>query len=565
MTDNQHPNPAPIVVARRWYQDRTTLALVILTAAIAFSYAAFTSHAWEDYFITFRASKNMALGKGLVFTEGQRVQTFTSPLGTLLPGALSWLTGNHSDLLVLWLFRIVSVAALAAAVAITIQTFRRWESNRFFAICGTLLLATDCKSVDNTINGMETGFMLFFVSLTVYLLSGPLNKRSLAMLAVAFSGLMWTRPDGFISAGSLLVAFFIFRAGAFDTTQGGTELRRVFKAIGWSVVLYLPWVLFALVYYGTPVPNTIVAKNLGSSLWDRLSDIIPLSPLAFSRFGLSIQDTFTPAYERVFHGWPWWVGELSKVVSLVAALHWLFPIAKAPGRAVSLACLLMHIYLSFISPFVFPWYVPPATYLTILSLMSLLEALPSPNPAPPFAFLRQARPGRMLAGGLVGLSTALLVGTAVLYARQEQLTELGNRKRVGDWLHANGAAGDTVFVECLGYIGYYSGLKMYDYPGLSSPEVVSARRKLLKDGKQDDWASIIQRLQPTWLVLRPHEVNNVSNSIAGILGQEYRLRTVFDVREKANQLPNVPGSEYYLYDEVFNVYQKVEPHQLTSK
>jgi len=44
-------------------------------------FAAFTQHAWEDYWITFRVSRNLATGHGLVFTPGERLHSFTSPLG----------------------------------------------------------------------------------------------------------------------------------------------------------------------------------------------------------------------------------------------------------------------------------------------------------------------------------------------------------------------------------------------------------------------------------------------------------------------------------------------------
>lgn len=90
-------------------------ALVFLVAMI---FAVVTGHGWEDYWITFRASKNLALGQGLVFTPGERLHTFTSPLGVLLPAALSWLTGNHSDALVFWLFRLLSATALAAGMGL---------------------------------------------------------------------------------------------------------------------------------------------------------------------------------------------------------------------------------------------------------------------------------------------------------------------------------------------------------------------------------------------------------------------------------------------------------------
>ena len=54
---------------------------------LALAFAAFTQHAWEDYYITYRVSKNLATGHGLVYTVGERVHAFTSPLNVLLPAA----------------------------------------------------------------------------------------------------------------------------------------------------------------------------------------------------------------------------------------------------------------------------------------------------------------------------------------------------------------------------------------------------------------------------------------------------------------------------------------------
>ena len=70
--------------------------------AVSLGFAAFTLHAWEDYFITFRASLNLATGNGLVFQPGERVHTFTSPLGTLLPALFAIGGGENAAVRALW-------------------------------------------------------------------------------------------------------------------------------------------------------------------------------------------------------------------------------------------------------------------------------------------------------------------------------------------------------------------------------------------------------------------------------------------------------------------------------
>ena len=87
-----------------------------LAAAVALGFAAFTGHIWEDYFITFRASLHLATGQGLVFQPGERVHTFTSPLGTVLPALFALGGGDDVALRALWLFRLVSAAALGGAL-----------------------------------------------------------------------------------------------------------------------------------------------------------------------------------------------------------------------------------------------------------------------------------------------------------------------------------------------------------------------------------------------------------------------------------------------------------------
>src|SRR6476659_10642424 len=88
---------------------RAQVLIFFATFAVAMLFAAFTQHIWEDYYITYRASKNLATGHGLVFNHGDRLHTFTSPLGVLLPALSSVLTLNRSDVVALWLFRLMSV------------------------------------------------------------------------------------------------------------------------------------------------------------------------------------------------------------------------------------------------------------------------------------------------------------------------------------------------------------------------------------------------------------------------------------------------------------------------
>ena len=133
---------------------------------------------------------------------------------------------------------------------------------------------------------------------------------------------------------------------------------------------------------------------------------------------------------------------------------------------------------------------------------------------------------------------------------QQAIIEDGLRRKIGEWLHENASPGDTVFMEPLGYIGYFSGLRTYDFPGLSSPKVVEAISRLGLD-----YAPLIRELKPTWLVLRPREMAAIHNVNPMLLQWDYAPVQTFDRRAAVKQL-DVHGLGYIEYDAAFMVFKR---------
>ncbi|WP_420149698.1 hypothetical protein [Spirosoma sp.] len=516
---------------------------------IAFGFALYTNHAWEDWYITFRASKNLAMGNGLVFTPGEHLHTFTSPLGTLIPALLSYLAGPDNDDLVLWLFRIVSAGLLGIAAVLLLKSALYALRSTPAIVMLLALVAIDAKTVDYSINGMETAFMVFFLALLVCAFYSPVDRPTY-WLAVAIAGLMWSRPDSFVYVGAVMAGHVVFNPESRLAHTRASWISLFIRAGLLGFVFYLPWVLWAWWYYGTPIPNTITAKGLGSFDVLSLLQAFFLFPVT-SLFSIdnSLHATFAPAYMS-FGGWNLIIPLLSKALTFISISYWLLPSGRSAVRSWSFAAFLAQFYLSHVIPTPYPWYVPSVTFLCTWALSFELDHLTD--------WLSQKRPALLpmlkgTTGAIIAFQLAVFLCVAYQMRLQQQLIELDNRKAIGLWLRDHAKPGSTVFLECLGYIGFYSNLKMYDYPGLSSKEVVNARKVL----HSNDFNKLVPYLKPDYLVLRPTDGVNAS-----VLSHYQELKR-FDVTERVRSIPFLPGRGYLQFDQLFTVYTRKPESQTT--
>jgi hypothetical protein len=154
---------------------------------------------------------------------------------------------------------------------------------------------------------------------------------------------------------------------------------------------------------------------------------------------------------------------------------------------------------------------------------------------------------------VLSVQAAVFLCAAYEWRVQDLVIEQGNRKPIGLWLKAHASSPqDTVMLECLGYIGYYSNLKTYDFPGMSSPEMVAARRKL----HTDDWGPLIRELRPDWLVMRPLEIAILRQTDTELLAQAYTAATVFDVSDRLAAYAWLPGRNSLMADQTFVIFHR---------
>jgi hypothetical protein len=398
--------------------------------------------------------------------------------------------------------------------------------------------------------------LIFFVALVIHglLVDGP---RQTLHIGIGCAGLMWTRPDSCIYIAALGLGSLLFLSGKLPLANG----KKLFTAALICAILYLPWFCWAWWYYGSPVPHTIIAKGTNQPLL-HLADLVNSllmfpSEILFS-YNTSISFSFLPGYAD-HGGWPEAYVSFSSVLGSLAALVWLIPVLRPQTRLFSLVYFLGSFYLTDVLKYFPPWYLPMVAvfgYLTIGLLFDQTLCLARRFPQLGwnrgwFAYLPKIL--RVMAVGLLAGQLIVTVCVARQLQVQQSLIENGLRRPIGLWLHDHARTPhDTVMLEPLGYIGYYSGLKMLDYPGLASKEMVEARKRL-GPARQNQ---VYLELKPDWLVLRPAEVQKETYVDIEGLRKFYEQVQVFDATDKINAIGWLPGRPYLHFDQTFLIFHR---------
>jgi hypothetical protein len=546
---------------------RGLITFALVTALVGLWYSWYTDQVWEDALITLRHGENLLQGEGLVYNPGERVHGFTSPINVLLLTLCKLVTPGPSYAATFWLYRVFTIVAFAGGGVFLLRALAnlvpRWTPALWFA---GLVYMFDLKSVAFSANGMETGFMLALVGWAMYLLT--LRSPDVWMArGLCWAGLMWTRPDGcvFIAVLSLVELLFLCQGRRWPFLQSFA------KSAGLMAMLYSPWILWAWWYYGSPIPHTVIAKaNVEFGPVDQVLRMFDeLFPSTFKKAATA----FRPIHFPEDPGNPWlpslgWtrvISGLTKVVGVVALLYWMFPVPDRFGRAFSFGFLLLCLYLSYL-PIAYPWYFPPVMMLGLAALVRGVTTFVSSS-------TRWAATGidpvwwRRLVITILVLLVLGQIGVFGIAAQEEQIrqevVENECRAMVGAYIKEHGKPGDTVYLEPLGYVGYYSGMRMMDFPGLVSPKVVRIRREEAEKAEDKDLAIgygrvlIIPRLDADWIVLRGDEVRALrSTEAAEAFEKNYIAVKGISVMDKLKEYRFLPGASSLRFDAAFGIFRR---------
>ncbi len=434
-----------------------------LLAAVAGGGVILFLHAWlyfgytsDDAYISYRYSRNLSDGLGLVWNPGEHVEGYSNFLWVMI---LAGFDALGADIVFTgrWLGFAFALGALAGTYVVT-QRIADGAGGQTAGLLATLLLAAAGPFALWSTAGLEVSLFAALIVLGVWL-----HLREHAGMHPPVSGVVWaaasmTRPEGPIlfAVSAVFKLIQVLAAGRGASILGGT--RAVFRESGWMfvwaagfAVVFVPYFAWRWATYDYFFPNTYYAKvGSGIDQYDR---------------GLRYVATFTREYAA-------WLLLLAPIAAIVAParkrldlmypatmlLVWTAYVAYVGGDSL--------VRLRFFAP------VMPLLYITAASSVAwIIAALEGPR------FPSRAR------DAVVGLGAAgLLVFSLQASSHDPNVGPEGgavkDRAEIGRWLRANVPADTVIAVIPAGAIPYESGLPTIDMLGINDEHIAHTDRHL---------------------------------------------------------------------------------------
>lgn len=471
--------------------------VAIVTAAAA--HIAYLRFVCDDAFISFRYAEHLAMGDGIVFNVGERVEGYTNFLWVLVCAGLIRL-GLAPESGALWIGAAAALATLAAGFA-----FLAFRGRTTAAVAFGVMLAGSGSFAAWATGGLETAlFAAFAFAAFVSLVSvveapdaetarprGPLLWSAGFLLLATL-----TRPEGLLLTG---VAGVFLGVRALRRRLAGRDL------VLWSIVWLVPFAAYLawrVVTFGRWLPNTFAVKAGGTSL-------LPT--------GLA----YLSQYAERQHLWLWLV-----------PVAFVFIVRRRPGFSAAVWALGLG------------WIVPYLAYVAvvggdfmdmgrfvvpILPVAAFLIAGACEAAASALAARWQKAAVLAVAVTLVGAYAVLNMATSRDSVRpwHRGVDSIGLLRRYAeDWTLAAVAIsrmaqpGDSIAITAAGIIPYRTRLYTIDQLGLVATDLSGYRTRsaarmpghgLIASGE------LLQRLRPQFILGHPVVVDSLKNLEASLM------------------------------------------------
>lgn len=426
-----------------------------------------TLQPFDDAYITYRYARNISQGLGFVYNQGEKILGTTTPIFTLLLSLIAYI--SHPEFLSRASF-LISIMADTCNVWLIFSLSTSIFKNRGIALLTSAVFLLQPFRLNVIQGGMETSLFITALLMTyIGYIQGERSYSTSIWAAITFL----IRPDAVLALLPIYVDWFIH------------DKRASIKAGLIALLVISPWMIWSTVYFGSPIPHSIIAKSITYSN--------PVGHAAFillTFIGTGTPGPYTSPYlllPVVLFGLP----------VLVIGLRVLF---KNQPRALVMVLypIIYTAAMSIYNPSMFfSWYFIPLIPGLLILMMGVV-----------WYGLKVERKTKLIIA--VGLSLILLLVPTVLLNKLPSIT-LSRTREAAYWdscnfLSNHDLSGKSILAPDIGVIGWcLEDVKILDPIGLVSPESLIYNENLPPN--QLVSLQLILDQQPEYIISMAHYIS----------------------------------------------------------
>ncbi len=472
------------------------LALGILALTFSLVYSNFIQ---DDAYITYRYARNLATGAGFVYNPGEPVLGTTTPLYTSLLAFFSFLT--H--------FSVVQISKTINFLSLWIGAGFLYEIGRkegqAIAIATSLLYITHPLLRYSV--GMESQFLVCLLILTAF----TYTKRKWSLTAILLGLLIVTRYETALFALILLVHSYVGRR------------QRPYWIMP-AIVIVACWLIYSFVVFETLIPLSISAKLVAIRVPFLLGGAVYWT--AF------VGET---AYYNLFLffflvGFAFLLIKRSMEEGYLLLLYW------------------SAIYLLAASFFAgsFPWY-----YVPLLPGFAIIVAYGIRSVAQIPLFQGRHRSTQddtrsqiiflVIASSLLCIQSFFWINDWKIYRGSAFDHRLTPYLQVSDWLNDHAAKEQSLATREIGYLGYFTDMKIIDLFGLVTPGIFP----WVNEGPEATLLHTMQIYGPDFVLIDPNVLQKdvLTGDSCYQIAQEFEQGYLLYQRDPENMTPGCQTTE----------------------
>lgn len=395
---------------------------------------------FDDAYITFRYARNISQGLGFVYNLGENVLGTTTPLYTLLLSFFAYLSQPESLPKISF---IISVVADSFNVCLLFRISNWIFKNKAIALITSILFLLQPFRLNVATGGMETSI---YITCLLFLYDRYfLGERSLSTSIWAALALL-IRPDAVIALVPLFIDWLLYDQRGFQ------------KGVLITGLLVSPWILWATMNFGSPIPQSIIAKSISYKN--------PVGQAAF--YLITFLGTGTPGpYQSPYLLLP---GLIFGLPVLIGGI-WILSKNRPRGLIMVLYPVLYTVLMTILNPSMyFSWYFIPLMPGMLILIMTCI-----------WYGLNQSRKTKLMVASTAAI--ILLVFPAYLLNKQPNWPLSRAREaafsNVCNTISDLDLSNKTVLAPDIGIIGWcLEEANILDPIGLVSPEVIQYNQNL---------------------------------------------------------------------------------------